>query len=189
MIDTDPDTSWLGEYDGRPKGEFAIDRDHEEDCPRFWANAETAEDTPECNCNPHDARELGYFNPGSVEPFQAGATWIPQTEPDKRAYWLKTMRENARKDYARMEALQRGEFCFIGVRADAELNIPSDKLAFVAQEITSGGLWGIESDSDASYLKEIEDEELSELRGQLRALGFSTRAISAAVRNATHENV
>jgi len=58
----------------------------------------------------------------------------------------------------------------------------------VLQDVSSGGLWGIESDSDASYLKEIEAEELSELRKQLYAMGFSKRAIATAVKNATHED-
>jgi hypothetical protein len=56
------------------------------------------------------------------------------------------------------------------------------------QEITSGGLWGVESDSDTAYLTEIETDELAELREQLHALGFSKRAVSTAVKNAQHEN-
>ena len=56
------------------------------------------------------------------------------------------------------------------------------------QEITSGGLWGIESDSDKAYLGEIETEQLSELREQLRAVGFGTRAITTAFKTLTHVN-
>lgn len=56
------------------------------------------------------------------------------------------------------------------------------------QEITSGGLWGVESDSDRKYLADIDTEQLSELREQLRAVGFSTRAISTAFRDVSHEN-
>jgi hypothetical protein len=86
-----------------------------------------------------------------------------------------------------MERINRGDWCHLGIRAEAEILIPSGD-ASVAQEITSGGLWAIESDSDASYLAEIEREQVSELREQLRAVGFSTRAISAAVKSATHDN-
>ena len=35
----------------------------------------------------------------------------------------------------------------IGIRAEAEILIPSGD-ASIVQEITSGGLWGVESDSD-----------------------------------------
>jgi hypothetical protein len=40
-----------------------------------------------------------------------------------------------------------------------------------------------------SYLKDVEGEELSELREQLRAVGFGTRAIGAAIKNATHDSI
>ena len=52
----------------------------------------------------------------------------------------------------------------------------------ICQTITSGGLWGIESDSEESYLRSVEQEELSDLRAQLYELGFSKRAIAAAVK-------
>jgi len=125
-------------------------------------------------------REYRYFNPGSVEKFDANA-W------DKESYWREAMRKNAEQDYSRMEAGARGEYCFIGIRAEAELNIPDGHLAFIAQEISSGGLWGIESDSDESYLREVEAEELAQLRGQLHELGFSQRAVSAAFKNIERE--
>jgi hypothetical protein len=80
-----------------------------------------------------------------------------------------------------MERLQRGDWAYIGVRADAEIIVDG-----VTQDISSGGLWGVESDSDRAYLAEIDGEQLSELRAQLRALGFGTRAISTAFRNSEH---
>jgi|SRR6185312_6164451 len=78
---------------------------------------------------------------------------------------------------------------YIGIRADAEIALaPShapgmNPFTGPLQTITSGGLWGIESDSDADYLKSVEDEQLAELRNQLHAIGFSQRAITAAFRN------
>jgi len=78
----------------------------------------------------------------------------------------------------------------IGIRADAEVSLPcnltmspkqrKETCSFITQRLASGGLWGIESDSDESYIAEIEQEQLAELRGQLHAIGFSQRAISAA---------
>jgi hypothetical protein len=55
--------------------------------------------------------------------------------------------------------------------------------AQVVQRIRSGGLWGIESDSDASYIAEVEQGELADLRSELKAVGFSTRQITAAFRD------
>ena len=81
-----------------------------------------------------------------------------------------------------MESLQRGDWAYLGIRADAEIIVDG-----VSQDISSGGLWGVESDSDRVYLAEIDGEQLSELRDQLRALGFGTRAISAAFKNVNAE--
>lgn len=77
----------------------------------------------------------------------------------------------------RLKAYRNGQFYFIGVRVLADIQIGN-----IIQTISSGGLWGIEDDSEESYLKEVEQEELSELREQLHSLGFSKRSISAAVK-------
>lgn len=65
----------------------------------------------------------------------------------------------------------------IGIRAQTEIVVNS-----VCQMITSGGLYGIESDSDSFYLKEIENEELLSLCSILHNLGFSKRVITAAMK-------
>ena len=51
-------------------------------------------------------------------------------------------------------------------------------VAGVCQTITSGGLWGIESDSTPDYLSEIGQEEIEQLQEILQALGFSQKVIS-----------
>jgi hypothetical protein len=161
MEDSDPDTSYLGEYSAT-KSEHGIDRKHSIDCPcnSFW------EDSPECNCDesgPYSRKEYQFFNP---------AQDYRECEPEDQ--FLNTVR-----DYERMESLQRGDWYYIGIRAQAEIVIDG-----TCQTITSGGLWGIESDSDESYLKKIEQEELSELRSILHTMGFSKRAIACAVKEA-----
>lgn len=83
----------------------------------------------------------------------------------------------------RKRQFEAGLFDFIGIRADAEIAIPTGPELATIQHIRSGGLWGIESDSDKTYLASIETEELSALKTQLIALGFSTRAISKAFQN------
>ena len=148
---------------------------------------ELADGEPECDCGGHgdmERNQYRYFNPGSVESFKADATWIPADVQDKETYWREAMRNNARQDYERMESLNRGNWCFIGIRADATIAVRESINSSVdfqtAQTITSGGLYGIESDSDAPYLASVEADELSDLKTQLLALGFSKRAIAAA---------
>lgn len=100
----------------------------------------------------------------------------------------------------RKQQFEDGVFDFVGVRADAEITV----LTYLAHEkpghsggqffegttqtITSGGLYGIESDSEPGYFESIERDQLAELRQQLRALGFSTRAISKAFQNVQHKD-
>jgi hypothetical protein len=141
----------------------------------LWLAACDITEQDGCDCGERgdmERGELRYFN-GVVGNYK-GET------PEK-------IRKYVRCDYERMERLQRGDWCYIGIRAEAEILIPSGS-AGVVQEITSGGLWGIESDSDASYLADIAAEELSELREQLRAVGFNTRTIKAAFKDAAHDS-
>ena len=171
--DTDPDTSYLGEYTHNPVGEFYIDRTHEGDC-----SVNLGGEVCTCDMRHLAPNEYEFFNPGSIEPFDAKADWMPTGVKAslRHDYWEKTMRENARKNYERMEACTRGDWSFIGIRAQAEVVVDG-----VCQSITSGGLWGIESDSEESYLSSVEEEELTSLRGILHELGFSKRAIATAV--------
>lgn len=76
----------------------------------------------------------------------------------------------------RYQQFHNGDFGFIGIQAEAEIVAHG-----VCQTITSGGLWGIESDSDRSYLSEIEQEELQELRAILQSLGFSEEVIQQSI--------
>lgn len=218
MIDDSPDTSWLGEYAQRPTSEFSIDRAHSEDCiendsiqkeklerianaiesdrpiceehlheysdscetcqeEKVYTRAmEQVQELADCDCGERgdmQRNEYRYFNPSDNY----------QGEP------AEDIRKYVRQDYERMESLNSGQWCFIGVRADADVLLsantsmtPKERAltcSHITQRITSGGLWGIESDS-GDYLKEIESEQLSELRQELKALGFSSRAISTA---------
>jgi hypothetical protein len=208
MTDENPDTSYLGEYSDRAKTDYAIDRAHAEDCQSVEANhaetvealehvlqyldtqrtaegdnpdsiyweplddaigliADTQSEAQECDCGERGDMGRGeyrYFN-GCVENYKG----LPDAE----------IRKYVRQDYERMERLHAGDWGYIGIRAEAEILLPSGD-ASIVQEITSGGLWGVESDSGKDHIAETEQEELSELREQLRALGFGTRAISTA---------
>jgi hypothetical protein len=214
MPDRDPDTSYLGEYSNGPTSDYSIDREHDIECPAqtynkptellnqleriiqyleiertaeaskpestLWESldeaqgliAEGQEELLQCTCEYHGDRErneLRYFNP-----CHQNYTELEHSEIVK--YCL--------QDYARMQSLNRGDWCFIGVRAEAAIVVDG-----VVQNISSGGLWGVESDSDQAYFTEIESEQLSELREQLYTLGFSKRAVSAAVKNAVGEEL
>jgi hypothetical protein len=76
----------------------------------------------------------------------------------------------------RYQQFRNGDFGFIGIQAVAEIVADG-----VCQTITSGGLWAIESDSDRSYLCEIEQEEVDHLKAILQSLGFSERAIQQSI--------
>jgi hypothetical protein len=65
------------------------------------------------------------------------------------------------------------------VRAEAEVTLAGNAV----QTITSSGLQGISVDVDPAYLSVVEDTQLSELRKQLYAAGFSKRAIATAVKS------
>ena len=150
--------------------------DHDQNLQRIlWLAAGDITEQEGCDCGERgdmQRNEYRYFN-GNVENYKG------ESPEDIRKY--------VRQDYERMERLNRGDWSFVGVRADAEILLPSGD-ASIVQEITSGGLWGIESDSDKSHFAEIEKEELFELENQLHAAGFSKRAIAAAFKNVEREN-
>ncbi|MFA5137125.1 MAG: hypothetical protein WC489_07110 [Patescibacteria group bacterium] len=60
----------------------------------------------------------------------------------------------------------------MGIHADAEIVVNT-----VLQRVTSGGLWGIDTDSDDSYLDMVEAEELDTLTVILKELGFAESEI------------
>lgn len=76
----------------------------------------------------------------------------------------------------RLEEYKRGLFEYVGVAAKAEVVIDG-----ICQTINSGGLWGTESDMGENYFLGLEEEQLTELRQQLLAIGFGSRAISKAM--------
>lgn len=90
-------------------------------------------------------------------------------------YFNPTNPEYVEQDYERMESLNRGGWCYLGIQAQAEVIVNG-----TIQRITSGGLWGIESDSGSDYFEEVAAEQCEELRDTLAELGFTKRQIDAA---------
>jgi hypothetical protein len=78
----------------------------------------------------------------------------------------------------RREAYQRGDFYFVGVRAEAEVVIDN-----VVQTLTSGGVWSVESDSGDEWFKEMAGEEYGQLREILTSIGVATRELPLEVKS------
>jgi hypothetical protein len=78
--------------------------------------------------------------------------------------------EYAAEDRARLEAWQRDEWWFIGIRARAEVCIVRNGTG-VYHTLTSAGLWGIESDSGEDYFAAVFADEKAALLDDMRAFG------------------
>lgn len=138
---------------------------------------EAQERVTECDCDESGDMERGqyrYFNPSS--------NYIDDKDNPEDELTEDEVRKYVSQDYKRMEAYNSDQWAFIGIRAVAEISIDG-----TVQTITSGGLWSIETDSEPSYFEEVGSEELSQLRKQLAALGFSKRSISVAFKSVETE--
>lgn len=109
---------------------------------------------------PPKGREVRFF-----KPFAGGA------KPGSEDYI-----NYGRQDYERAEAYNNGQWSYCGVVAHAFIKV-NDSL----QEITSAGIYGVESDSSKDSFKELEAEQLSELKDILLALGFTEEQIDEAM--------
>lgn len=102
---------------------------------------------------PNNSRTYNYFNAENVENM-----------------------EQAQQNYNRIMQFENGNVCMLGIIAYAEIVINN-----ICQTVQSCGLWGIESDSDKSYLGEIEKQELDSLCDVLHSLGFTKEEIASAI--------
>lgn len=100
------------------------------------------------NC-PESSREYNYFKP-----------YARGEDPGTKEY-----QEYGKQDFKRYEALNRGEYNFIGIQAEAVVSYENSN-GYRLETLTSGGLWGIESDA-TDYHKEIVQEELDSLKKHL----------------------
>jgi len=80
--------------------------------------------------------------------------------------------EYRRRDRERLAAYREGEWHMTFIRAEAEVVVNG-----VVQKISSGGLGGVESDSGAEYLYEVEKEQYDELADILKKMGFRVGVI------------
>jgi hypothetical protein len=74
----------------------------------------------------------------------------------------------------RLDQYQRDLFAFVGVRVEVRVH---DTATGVVTNVTSPGLWGIEDDSGADYLRNIGTDELALIEDELAARGIDITGI------------
>jgi hypothetical protein len=152
-VDTDPDTSFLGEYTDEVDA-WHIDRQTGE-----YIHDLLKQPLPEGQRSfPERGREFRFF-----KPYAGGEK--PGTD-DYKKYGL--------ADFKRMEDLCRGDWCFVGITAKAEVRYPISTNCQRITSFQSGGLWGVESDSK-DYHKDVAAEELAGLKSHLEVFGVNLR--------------
>lgn len=149
LIDENPEISWLGKFQDNLDPGVIVIRDND-----FFENLEKDENYE----LPEKGRDYRFFNP-------CGGDEKPGT-PDYEKYGM--------QDYERIKQLERGDFCFIGIMAEAVVSYPIENNSRRIQKFTSGGLWGIETDA-GDYIKEVEQEQLDDLIRHLKTFGIDTR--------------
>lgn len=115
--------------------------------------------------------------------WQEGALERPGAGPREYRYFIPAnceTEEEGRENLARADAYGR-DWWSIGVQARAEVAIPVGGGAAVVQEVVSGGLWGIASDSDRGYLEEVAREEVAQVRALLEGMGMADLAAAVDV--------
>jgi hypothetical protein len=76
------------------------------------------------------------------------------------------------QDQARLDTWRSGDWWFVGIRAKAIIRIPhgTNPDCWIVTELSSPGLWGIESDSGDAYFEEVYRDERDVLAGMLDSL-------------------
>lgn len=92
----------------------------------------------------------------------ADLSWLEQSDEQMGEGFEASAKE-------RLEAYRRGDWHMVGVRAKADIAITRNGVT-VRHELTSPGLWGIESDSGEEYLESVFQEEKAALGADLEAI-------------------
>ena len=176
MIEDDPDWSWLGHF-GRPKaGEWYVDREAgslHDDCGDIVARWPGGGESVER---------------GEYRTFVCGGNHVPHRPWD--AHLPKRVNVNGRRltqksadyqyalmDWQRAEKIAKGDIVFFRVFVVARyMDLKGEVFA-----VHSGGLWGIESDSEDRYFTEVADEQFSEIAVELSDAGILKEEIAAMV--------
>ena len=85
---------------------------------------------------------------------------------------IKEREKYLKQDKERLNAYNNNEFDFLGISAKAEVSYEMDNVYPKGNRriewLSSGGLWGIESDCGEKELKQVEDEQLENLKEHLK---------------------
>jgi hypothetical protein len=84
--------------------------------------------------------------------------------------------EYGQAEFERMEGYENGNWQVLGIVATAEIAYDIGGGSKRLERLSSGGLWGIDSDSDQGYLKEVEQEQLEDLSSHLGHFGIEITA-------------
>jgi len=102
--------------------------------------------------------------------------WIDDDDPDLS--WLDQTNDEMGAGFEEMAERRKESYGLtwhmIGCVAKAEVSYPIGNGSKRLETLTSGGLWGIESDSDDAYLKEIASDQMQELSDHLAMFGIET---------------
>ena len=164
ILDDCPDTSFYGKYADQ-LDDGVIVREFDE----FWENLDDEQKEDAENTR---SREYRGFKPYAGEEKEG-------TE-DYYKYGL--------QDYERMEKLNKGDFCFIGIVANCKVKYPIGQGSFRLENFSSSGLWGIESDSGKDYLDEVGKDELENLKFHLEKMNINTSNFDELAKDAEIKN-
>jgi len=105
----------------------------------------------------------------NLKPYVERAQVVVVVDEDPDTSWLE---QGEWTD--RLEAYSRGDFYFVGVYAEARIRFQTPQGGWTqGAYVRTPGVWGIESDSDESYLAEVGNEEQGELAEMLEALNVT----------------
>lgn len=120
-------------------------------------------------CNNYLLTELDYKNKKVIRSDR-------YSNKDIETYGWNTVKDWVEEDMKRYEEYGIN-WHSIGIIAEAKIFIPFKihtnngfDWNFKIQEISSGGIWGVESDSQPEYFESLEEEQIAELEGYLNTL-------------------
>ena len=105
---------------------------------------------------------------------------------DNPEYPLCSQEDNEKyqaQDKARLKAYENDMWCMMGIVAETEILVPQNTYpnpSYRIVPITSGGLWGCESDADWS---DIEDEQIADLKDLLKTFNVEVPSDITIVRD------
>lgn len=158
VLDESPDLSWIGEYTDQ-YNEWAIDVEQGE-----YVNILEQDEDYEI---PARNRNYRFFVP------YAGGE-----KPGTNDY-----QKYGKQDFEHMQKINNGEIGFIGIMAEARFLTSHDGKNWLINDISSGGLWGIEAPDNSSYHDEVISEELSALTDLLKELCFYDEEIAESFKH------